>query len=452
MPVTTLDLLREHTGQTDGPGVIEALKKAPDSSLDALAESLLTIPPSPTRTVSDNEVWPLINARASLLSRGAQGFVDGVGPAGLSVMSAMSPREVGRNTFSNGVLRALLYSHGLVIEDPAVLAAEMHTTSPAHTRHLSRTFVEAAAVSLFEVDALIDSGIVETFFVGLEERSEESLGSPELAGVLAETDRDALWDAFEAGYVDGLNPALKRLWRTIRAGDRNPPLGLVEEALSDTDVDVVKIFIDVVASLRPEAVIDNTMAIALSALADQRRLGRRHDILCASELFGRLLFIGAPDPAAELRVRQLAQTPVPNIADLDVRDVVAIREQSEAFATWRSRLSLGLERAHRLRDELGPDVDLAAAIDEVLADAREELRAESKRSAVLGKAGWTAFVAGALGGAAAGSVSGVDEMLGGAAGGVLSELMKRSLDRAPGAESLRRHYVLFRRGPGTPRA
>jgi hypothetical protein len=440
---STLDVLREHAGAPDGPSVIDALQRAPDSSLDALAERLLASPARPLRPVAANEVRPLVNARASLLSRGAQGFVDGVGPAGLSVMAAMNPREVGSNTFSNSVIRALLYSHGLVIEDPVVLAAEQHATSPVHTRSLSRRFIEAAAVSLFEVDALIDAGIVETFFVAMEERAEESITDAEIAAALERSDRDELWEAFEAGYIEGLNPALRTLWKRIRAGDRNPPLELVDQALTETDTEVVKIFIDIVASLRPGAVIDNTMAIVASAREDQRRLGGRHDVLCASELFARLLLIGSPDPAAELRVRQLARTPVPNIEQLDVRDVVAIREGSEAFASWRSRLSLGLERAHRLRDELGPDVDIAAAIDEVMVDAREHLAEEARRSAVFGKSGWMSFITGALGGAIAGAAGGAPAAAAGAAGDVARRAL--GVPAAKTAES--RHYVLFRRDP-----
>lgn len=45
------------------------------------------------------------------------------------------------------------------VEDPVLLAAELHATSPAHTRGLSRQFVEAATISLFEVDALVDAGM-----------------------------------------------------------------------------------------------------------------------------------------------------------------------------------------------------------------------------------------------------------------------------------------------------
>jgi hypothetical protein len=345
------------------------------------------------------------------------------------------------------VIRALLYSHGLVIEDPVLLAAEMHATSPVQTRALSRKFVEAAALSLFEVDALIDAGVVATYFVGTDERTEESMSDAEITAALERSDRDELWDAFEAGYVEGLNPALRSLWRKIRAGDRNPPLDLVEEALTQTDVEVVRTFVDIVSSLRPGAVINNTMAIVSSALDDRRRLGHQHDLLCASELFARLLFIGSPDPATELRVRQLAATAVPNIEQLDVRDVVAIRQGSEAFATWRSRLSLGLERAHRLRDELGPEVDITAAIDEVMADAREQLRNETKRSAVLGTSSWIAFVAGALGGAIAGSFGGGGLAITGAAGGAATEMVRRSTDRAPHKDAVGRHYVLFMREP-----
>jgi hypothetical protein len=211
----------------------------------------LAAPPEPVRTVRANEVWPLVNARASLLSRGAQGFVDGSGPAGWSVMAAMSPRELGRSTFSNSVIRALLYSHGLVIEDPFVLAAELYSTSPAYTRSVARQFVEAAAVSLFEIDSLIDAGVVETFFVGMDHRADESPAEAAIAAAVADSHADELWEAFEAGYVDGLNPALRRLWKRIRAGDRNPPLDLLEEALTGTDVEVVRTFVDVVASLRP---------------------------------------------------------------------------------------------------------------------------------------------------------------------------------------------------------
>jgi hypothetical protein len=117
---STLDALREQTAEVDGPAVTDALRRSPGSGIDAIAERLLASPARPVRRVGDNEVRPLVNARSSLLSGGAQGFVDGVGPAGLSVTGAMDPRQIGSNTFSDGVIRVLLYSHGLVVEDPVL--------------------------------------------------------------------------------------------------------------------------------------------------------------------------------------------------------------------------------------------------------------------------------------------------------------------------------------------
>jgi hypothetical protein len=143
--------------------------------------------------------------------------------------------------------------------------------------------------------------------------------------------------------------------------------------------------------------VDNTVEIVASALDDLRRLGSRHDVLCTSPLFARLLFLGTPDPVSQLRVRQLARTPVPSLDRLDVADVVSIRVHAEAFALWRARLSSGLERVHQLRDELGPDVDVAAVVAETLEDARQHVLHEAHRSQVLGRGGLVALVMGALG-------------------------------------------------------
>ena len=91
------------------------------------------------------------------------------------------------------------------------------------------------------------------------------------------------------------------------------------------------------------------------------------------------------------------------------------------------------------------DVDIAAAIDEVMVDTRERLAEEARRSAVFGKSGWMSFITGALGGAIAGVAGGAPWAAAGAAGAVASDVARRALaaPRAETAES--RHYVLFRR-------
>jgi len=451
MPIATssLEVLRRHVGGARGPDAVQAVAALDLSELDVLAEALVASLPEPAGSVPDYEVWPLVNARASLMSAGARSLADIPGPAGVSLMAAMNPRDVGKFTFSTSVLRALLYSHGLVLEDPLAMAAELHVTSAQATRHLSRLFVQAAVTSLVEIEALLDARIVQTFFVPSSERALGSLLAGQMAASLAsgqELTADEVWDAFEAGYIDGLSPPLRTLWSRIRGGDRSPPLDLVREGLKASDADIVRIFIDVVAHLRPAAVIDNTVAIVASALDDLRRLGSRHDILCTSPLFARLLFLGTPDPASQLRVHQLARTSVPGLDQLDVTDVVRIRQQAEAFATWRARLSTGLERAHRLRAELGPGVDITAAVAETLEDAREQILKEARNSRVLSRGNLIALIAGALGGAVAGLPAGLPGSLLGTAGGVVPALSHGLLDRHTATpDFVRRHYLVFDR-------
>lgn len=119
--------------------------------------------------------------------------------------------------------------------------------------------------------------------------------------------------------------------------------------------------------------------------------------LSAGDPLGWLGVCQLNDPLAELRVHQLARTAVPGIERLSLSDTVSIRRTSDAFASWRAQLSLGLDHAHRLREEHGPEVDVAAAVSEVLAGAREQLFAETRRCQVLSRAGLMSFTADALG-------------------------------------------------------
>jgi hypothetical protein len=446
---SSLEVLRLHIGGARGPDAVQAVAGLNLADVDVLAEALLSSLPRPADDVPAHEMWPLVNARASLMSAGGRSYAESPASAGLNLMAAMNPREVGKNTFSTSVLRALLYSHGLVLEDPLVMAAELHVTGAQSTRKLSRLFIEAAVTSLVEIEALLDARVVQTFFVPTQERAPGSPLATEMRAILASGQGlsvDEVWDAFEAGYVDGLNPPLRELWSRIRGGDRSPPLDLVREGVTASSADVVRIFVDVVSRLRPSAVVDNTVEIVASALDDLRRLGSHHDVLCTSPLFARLLFLGTPDPVSQLRVHQLARTPVPSLDRLDVADVVSIRAHDEAFALWRARLSTGLERAHRLRDELGPDVDVASAVAESLQDARQQMLREVRHSKLLGSGGLVALITGALGGTVSGLSGGVSGGLLGAAGGIIPALAQGLLDRRAAEPGfVRRHYLVFDR-------
>jgi AcrR family transcriptional regulator len=458
-PDSSLARCREFCG-TDGPDLVRAVTALSLGEVGRLVEEIVGLPaagvpgvPWPagghTGARPSNELWPLVNGRAALLSRGANSMTSGSGPAGVNIMSAMSPRDVGANTFSSGVVRALLYSHGLVLEDPLAMASELHHLTPKATKEYSRLFVEAALTSMVEVSELLDEGVVETYFVPTERRRQtrlaETMRSALDAGPLSVED---VWDAFEANYVDGLKPSLRELWRRIRAGDRNPSMDLVEQA-AEADVEMLRIFVDVVASIRPSAVIDNTVQVVASALEDVSLLGWRPDVLCNSRLHAQLLYLGTDDPVVRQRVDELAATEVPRLDGLAVSDVVKIRRLSDAFEQWRTDLSLGLDRAHSMRAELGDEVEVAPLIAETLQVARRGLTDEA-RHLKPASPGFVSFAAGALGGAVGGLLDGLSGAAVGAAGSVAGSLATgvHSVSQREARGVLQRHYVLFDRVEG----
>jgi hypothetical protein len=62
------------------------------ADIDVLAEALLVSLPWPTDGVLTHEVWPLVNARASLMPAGGRSFAGSPASAGLNLMAAMNPR------------------------------------------------------------------------------------------------------------------------------------------------------------------------------------------------------------------------------------------------------------------------------------------------------------------------------------------------------------------------
>jgi hypothetical protein len=134
-------------------------------AMGELAERLVADPPMPTGQPARDELWPVVTARSSLyLTRNGGDFVDAPGGAGLNLTAAFDPRQVGTGRFSGSVLRALLYAHGLVIEDPLVMAADMYLSVPTELRHVARAGIETAVTNLVEIEHLLDANVVETYF------------------------------------------------------------------------------------------------------------------------------------------------------------------------------------------------------------------------------------------------------------------------------------------------
>jgi hypothetical protein len=449
--LSALDAVRRAVGEEFGPDLVVGVQGLSDEQVLELVGDICAQPPTPQTSPDADQVWPLVTARASTFaSTGGMQFANASGPAGLSLTEAMDPRFMGSGRFTASVLHALLYCHGLVIEDPVAMAADLYQGVAVEMRPAARRFIVAATATMSEVAALLDAGVVQTYFTLPTAR-------PDLSGLRARV-RDELahgsalrtedvWAAFEATYVDGLSGPLRAIWRHVRTGNRTPPLDLVEGALAGgLSADVVETFVDVLASLKPSGVVDNSVDVVLSAAAEQTLLGGHHDLLCPTSLFAQLLFLGSPNPIDALRIAELARVDVPGIDSLLVEDVVRIRQASDAFDAWRRSLSVALERSHALRREVDEPVDTTAVVAESVADARAALFREAKRSRLLSGVNLTGFVAGALGGGIGALTGGAGAIALGAGGGLLPAVVAAVIggrSRPPGY--VERHYLVFER-------
>lgn len=450
--VSTLDEVRRIVGVDAGPELVAAIGKLSIQQVDTLADALLDLPRTqvlPVRPV--REIWPLIPLRASLFYDPARTAdpIGGYAPAGIDVSTALNPQFDGTGAFSDGVMRALLYSHGLVIEDPLSYAAEMYGSAPLDLRHALRDSIASATASLSEIADLIDADVVTLFYTGGEEiNAANDLGDDMLTALDdagGSYSIDDAWGAFEDEFVSGLSAPLQALWRQVRSGNRSPSLGLVEQAVANGDPNV-EAFLDVVEVLTPRSVVGNAIASTACMVAAMRMLGGSCDILCSSPLIARLLFLGTPDPVEQTRIHEVARTEVPNIGSLSPRDLIAIRAASSALATWRDDLAAALDQADRLRKSGVDAGSVHVSVEELLADARARLHAEARRSRTWSSSNLVTFIAGGLGGAMGAAIGGTSGTIAaGTAGGLLSAFAQAGVNsrRVPGF--LERHYLAFDR-------
>ena len=143
-----------------------------------------------------------------------------------------------------------------------------------------------------------------------------------------------------------------------------------------------------------------------------------------------MLFLGSPDPTAELRLHELTRTPVPGIKDLSARDAVLIRRGAKPFGAWRQQLSEARGQAVEILKAGGSDADTRDVVRDSVADARAALHREAGRSRFLSVKNTVIFVAGGLGGAVAGAPGGLLGSAFGVAGGALGPLVAAALGRS----------------------
>lgn len=451
--VTSFDAVREIVGESAGPDLVTAIEGMTLDQVDALADEILNVPRTaalPERPVT--EIWPLIPLRASLFfdHLNHQSPASGYAPSGVQLSAATDPRSSKSGAFSSGIIRALLYSHGLVIEDPLSHAAEMHISQHHEVREVSRLGLSAAVASLSEIADLLDGDVVNLFYTGGDELlaagelGDEMLGALDGEGTPYSVD-DA-WDEFEVEFVSGLSAPLQALWKQVRDGNRAPDLDHVQRAVDEGNSQLAETFVDVVQILNPRSIVENAVASTACTVAAIRMLGGTSDVLCASPLMARLLFLGTPDPAEQLRVQEVARTTVPNIGALSPSDLVAIRQASDALAAWRHDLAEALDYADRVRQS-GADLQtVQTGVEEILAHARERLRVEAKQTRVWNRDNLVSFIAGGLGGAGGATIGGTGAAIAAGAGsGVLAAFIQAVGQRRNVPRFLDRHYVAFAR-------
>lgn len=431
-------------GEEAGPDLVVAVSRASDTSLGDFAEALLAAPPAPA-PAPENQLRPIISARLGVVTT-PRGPVAAPSRAVVDVFGAADPRFTGSGLFPNSVLRALLYCHGLALEDPLILAADMYLGASSERRPVARKFLEAAAASLVEIGPLLQTGVVETFFATSETRAWADHVENELAPIASGESRDEISRAFEALYVEGLSPKLQELWRVVRRGGE-PSDELLHEAIASEPIEIVEPFIEIARDLPRSAVAETVFAALAQSLGAVRQLGGSHDLLVPAGVL-ELLLAAAPPAGVPLdwrRLQALSGIDVPNIEQLRVEDAVAIRQQSEAFELWRSRLSIGLDRARMVATEAGDYEDAARVIAETLADAQDRLLVECRDSPVLARErGLVRFVAGALGAAVGGLSGGAAGAALGAVGVAVTSVFTAAFapaNRVPA--HIRRHYVVF---------
>ena len=170
----------------------------------------------------------------------------------------------------------------------------------------------------------------------------------------------------------------------------------------------------------------------------------------------RWLLGAAPANGGSLRTPEVAvlshllKLQLPALEDLDVRDIVAIRQQDEAFEAWRSSLSRALAILHTMDINSLSNVERRSFLALELEESARELRAKVnlRKPGARARGALADFALGAVaivGGSAIGGALGAATAasLGGLA---LKDAVKLVLDgRADGTEHAQlSHYAVFR--------
>jgi hypothetical protein len=444
-----IEILRDETGEAVGPDLIQAIQSLPVERLETIAERALNDDTFIDTTPKTTDVWPVITLRSSVFMYGGL-YADSQNPAGVNLMDAWNPRKQGTGLWSDAIMRTLLYSHGMTIEDPLCATLELFLNAPTDARRpLANSVLITAVTSIAEIYPLITDGIVTTFFMAKDEldaskqlggRIMERLGAAE-----STISEDDVWNAFEKNFVNSLSPSLQTLWKEIRGGNRSPDIELLKSGIKEDGKRIARIFLDAVENIDKTAVVSDMADSIATTLVANDSLGWNYDILCPSEMSAALLFMGAPDPIEELRVHELGSIDVPGIQGLSTSDAISIRRNSDSLDKWRTDLSVALDGAKRLRDKHGITFDTSEFVAETMQSAHETLLRTAKRSKAFTAKTLINYAIGMLGALAPNTIEGILYGMGAATAATIFQTAAEKV-RIP--DYLNRHYLVFRKPNG----
>lgn len=445
----SINIIREDIGFDVGPDMLRAIQNLPYEKLEQIIEHVLSADGEDITLPNVTEVWPIITLRSSLFAAGGL-YANIDTPIGVNLMDAWNPRKQGTGQWSDSIMRTLLYSHGMMIEDPLIATFDMFHQMPKETHPLFLDSILAVISSVSEIYPLLDDGIITTFYMSDEELDNTKIISNKILGKLEKQDSPLssknVWDEFENNFINGLaSPSLKELWRQIRGGNRTPDIGLVKSAIKEEGAELVEVFIDIVKDINSSAVIASMAEVVASSIAANKAFGGGFDILCQSEMAAKMLFLGTPDPSEEVRVHELGNIDIPNIDGLSPIDAVKLRQDSDALSQWRSDLSIALDGAKRLREKNGYDFDTSLYVNEIMNISHNSLIKQMNKSRVFNTKTLVNYAIGLLGVL---SPDTIDGLLWGIGGATAATLLQSVAEKERISKYLNRHYLVFRSTKG----
>lgn len=161
--VSALSKVQELLGYDIGPELLLALSTISAMEMAKMAEDVISKPLAPHFVPKETEVWPIITQRSHMI-RKSNSIVSINSSVEINLWDALVSQENSKHCLSDPVVQTLLYSHGLIMEDPLAISLDFFLSTTPEDQKIGQESVVAAAAAMSEIHSLIDNGIIYTFY------------------------------------------------------------------------------------------------------------------------------------------------------------------------------------------------------------------------------------------------------------------------------------------------